>query len=124
MRLLVVDDELKILALLKARFGGRGHEVVTTTRGDEAIRFIQEQPPFQLILLDLSLKGELGGREVLREAKQRDPATPVVIITGWVEAEPEECLRLGASGFLKKPIQLHDLDQVLQQVLGGEATSG
>ncbi len=122
MKLLIVEDEPKIRALLSSYFEGHGHEVFTTESGEEAITLIQQHEP-ALILLDLSLKGKLTGRDVLREAMQRVPASKVVVVTGLVEASEEEFKQLGASGLLRKPIELDTLSQLLRQVGGEQSPS-
>ena len=48
----------------------------------------------------------------------------MIVVTGLVEAQPEEFLALGASGVLKKPIQLEELDQLVRQVSGEQPSSG
>lgn len=121
MKLLIVEDEPKIRALLSSYFEGHGHEVLTTENGEEALALIQQHQP-ALILLDLSLKGKLTGRDVLREAMQRVPESKVVVVTGLVEASEDEFKKLGASGLLRKPIELESLSQLMQQ-LSGEGPS-
>lgn len=117
MKLLIVEDEPKIRALLSSYFQGHGHEVLTTESGEEALTLLQQHQP-TLVLLDLSLKGKLGGREVLKETPQHAPASKVVVVTGLVEASEEEFLKLGASGLLRKPIELEALSQILRQFGG------
>ena len=119
MKLLIVEDEAKIRALLSSYFEGHGHEVLTTESGEEALTLLQQHQP-DLVLPDLSLKGKLTGKDVLKEAPQRAPAAKVVIVTGLVEASEEEFRKLGAAGLLRKPIELDALKQLLRQ-FGGEA---
>lgn len=122
MKLLIVDDEPKLVELLSGHFTHRGHAVRGTGSGEEALGLIQGDPP-ELILLDLSLKGKLTGKDILAQAKRLAPQARVIIVTGLVEAQPEEFLALGASGVLKKPIQLEELDQLVQQVSGEKPPS-
>lgn len=117
MRILVLDDEPKIQGILKGRLELRGHEVCTAVSGEEGLALIRQQQP-QLLLLDLSLKGALSGRDVLAEVKKTSPQVHVVVVTGYVEAESEEFRQLGASGLLKKPLNLEDLDELVQRLDG------
>ena len=114
MRVLIVEDERKIANLLKMHFEIHRHEVSLVPSGEEALDLLSRQQP-DVTLLDLRLEGKLDGRAVLPQAKQRYPTMPVVIMTGLVEAEESEYLQLGASGFLKKPIDLPELDQMIAQ---------
>ncbi len=115
MKILVLDDEPKIQGILKGRLEMDGHEVFTAESGEAGLTIIGQQQP-QLVLLDLSLKGRLSGREVLAEVKKTNPQVHVVVVTGYVEAESEEFQQLGASGLLKKPLNLADLDAIVKQL--------
>ena len=117
MKILVLDDETKIQGILKGRLEMRGHEAFTAVSGEEGLAIVAQQQP-QLVLLDLSLKGKLSGRDVLAEIKKTHPQVQVVIITGYVEAETEEFQQLGAAGLLKKPLNLEDLDAIVQRLDG------
>lgn len=117
MRILIVDDEVKILGLLKAYCETRGHDAVTTPDGEEALKLVVNHKP-ELLLLDLSLKGKLNGKDILPEAKRLLPQIKVIVLSGLIEAQEEELSRLGASAFLRKPIQLDELDRLVQQVAG------
>ena len=115
MKILVLDDEIKIQGILKGRLEMDGHEVFTAESGEAGLTIVNEQQP-HLLLLDLSLKGKLSGREVLAEVKKTSPQVHVVVVTGYVEAESEEFQQLGASGLLKKPLNLADLDAIVKQL--------
>jgi len=115
MKILVLDDETKIQGILKGRLEMDGHEVFTAESGEAGLALINEHHP-RLLLLDLSLKGKLSGRDVLAEVKKTRPQVHVVVVTGYVEAESEEFQQLGASGLLKKPLNLADLDAIVKQL--------
>lgn len=115
MKILVLDDEVKIQGIFKSRLELRGHEVFTAESGEVGLAIISQQKP-QLVLLDLSLKGKLSGREVLAEVRKTNPQVHVIVVTGFVEAELEEFQQLGAVGLLKKPIDLADLDSIVQRL--------
>ncbi len=115
MKILVLDDEPKIQGILKGRLEMDGHEVFTAESGEGGLALIGQHQP-QLVLLDLSLKGKLSGREVLAEVKKTSPQVHVVVVTGYVEAESEEFQQLGAAGLLKKPLNLADLDAIVQRL--------
>jgi len=115
MKILVLDDETKIQGILKGRLEMDGHEVFTAESGEAGLAIVNEHQP-HLLLLDLSLKGKLSGRDVLAEVKKTSPQVHVVVVTGYVEAESEEFQQLGASGLLKKPLNLADLDTIVKQL--------
>ena len=82
MKILVLDDEPKIQGILKGRLEMDGHEVFTAESGEAGLALISEHQP-HLLLLDLSLKGKLSGRDVLAEVKKTNPQVHVVVVTGW-----------------------------------------
>jgi DNA-binding response OmpR family regulator len=114
MRILVVEDEPKVLELFTAHFQSQGHQVATSDTGEGALEALQRNPP-DLLLADVLLKGKVDGLEVLRQAKQANPGVKVVVITGSDEVSRDDITRLGAA-FLKKPIRLEELDQLIARL--------
>jgi DNA-binding NtrC family response regulator len=121
MKLLIVDDEVKLLELLKGFFALKGDEVFGTGRGEEALNLLQQHQP-DVCLLDLRLKGSLDGEAVLAEAKRLSPNTKVIIITGDDHAPKDTLLQAGATAFLRKPIRFDELTQLVQQLSGSAAS--
>ncbi len=115
MKLLVVEDETKILELLKGHFERPGYEVKGTETGEEALALLKSFQP-DVMLLDLWLKGSTPGMGVLKEASRVAPKTKVVIVTGFDESLAPEAFQLGAVAFLKKPVQLEELQELLARI--------
>jgi two-component system, chemotaxis family, response regulator Rcp1 len=101
-----------------------GNELHVVADGLEALAFLRREGPYaeaprpDLVLLDLDLSRK-NGREVLEEMK-RDPALreiPVVIVTASrVEADACRALRLGAAGFISKPVDFQKFARIVQDV--------
>ena len=81
-RILVVDDELMMLSLLRTILIRLGHEVFMAIDGQEAIAKFQTDRP-QITILDMNLP-DLNGIEVLQQIRGVDPKAPVIILTGAV----------------------------------------
>lgn len=113
---LVVEDEAKIQALLTGYMEALGYRTLTAATGEDALAQLTRAHP-EGMLLDISLKGARSGREVLPEAKRVDPTLVVIVMTGLVEVEAEEFLTLGATAFLRKPVNLPELKVVLARHL-------
>lgn len=120
MTILIVEDEPKVHDLLRPHFEGKGYKVLGTETGEGALELIQRHQP-DVVLLDLSLKGKVNGVGVLKAYRQVSSKTKVIVITGLDEPPKEEVFQLGACAFLKKPIRLEDLEQLLAQL--GEQTA-
>ncbi|HTX02031.1 MAG TPA: response regulator [Alphaproteobacteria bacterium] len=86
--------------------------------GEEAMAFLRESSPPRLVLLDLKMP-KMNGFDLLRElrATLHGFAIPVVVLTSSIEdRDIAECYRLGANGFALKPMDMGDLDHVVEQI--------
>ncbi|MCS7151388.1 MAG: response regulator [Endomicrobia bacterium] len=102
MRIIVIDDDKEILDLLETFFSTLGHQTDVFTNSIEGLRSIAKEV-YDLVLLDIKLP-ERDGIEVLKEIKSVDTNLPVVMITGYKEAEKViEAFRNGAMDCLLKP---------------------
>ncbi len=104
-RILAVDDELDMLALLKMIIEGYSdHQVTVTNNPIEAVDLLAETP-FDLILTDLKMPG-MDGLELLGHAKERDPDALVMVITAYGSLESaEEAMAKGAFDYITKPFR-------------------
>jgi two-component system, OmpR family, alkaline phosphatase synthesis response regulator PhoP len=103
-RILVVDDEPDILALVQYNLSKAQYDVVGVASGEEALAQVRTTPP-GLIVLDLMLPG-VDGLEVCKALKRhaRTAAIPIVILTArGEEADIVAGLELGADDYLTKP---------------------
>ena len=117
-KILVIENDLSFLDLLRVHLSGAGHEVVTAEDAALGLRAIIENAP-DLIILDIFLP-YLSGIEVL-EALRTDPATvsiPVVVLTGTRDDEVfAKARKLGAAEYLTKPVQREKLLDTIEAVL-------
>ena len=118
-RILVVEDEQDIAALIKHTLERSGDAFVETVyRGDEALRAITEQPP-DLVILDLNLP-VLSGSEVCRILRQRPETAriPIIMLTAKTsETDRVAGLDLGADDYVTKPFSLRELGARVRAVL-------
>ncbi len=106
-KVLIVDDD-EIVRLSHQRSLMTCCNVEAAWNGDGALRAM-EQKPFDVVLLDLKMPG-MDGISVLRTIKQRWPEAEVVVVTGYPTVETaKEAVKLGAQGYLAKPVGPVDL---------------
>ncbi len=108
MRLLLVEDDAKLSARLKADLEAHGYAVDLADNGVDA-QFMGEQIPYDAIVLDLGLP-QRPGLEVLRHWRERANATPVLILTArdaWYEKV--EGFEAGADDYVAKPFYTEEL---------------
>ena len=117
-RLLIIEDDLSMLDLLRVHLSAVGHVVRTAADAADGIRAILAEPP-ELILSDIAMP-YLDGMELLH-ALRSDPLTrriPVVFLTGRTDDDTlVKARQLGADDFLTKPIQVEDLLSSIDRVL-------
>lgn len=113
-RILVVDDEAEIVALLTEKLLKHGYAVSSAADGEEALAKVASDNP-DIILLDLMLP-KLNGFQVLKEVRARfkDKWRPIIIVSGKTElASVKESYSLEADHYLTKPC---DLDKILRGI--------
>ncbi len=94
-----------------------GYELVLASSGADAVRLIQDQSPFDLIITDLQL-GAVSGMEVLEAAKQSMPDVPVLIITGYGTVKSAvEAMQKGAYDYISKPVDNEELKIIISRAL-------
>ncbi len=101
---LVVDDEVVVLTVLREILRRGGYRVTTAASAEEAIELMRQRR-FDLVLTDKNLPGA-SGLEVLRVARTLDPPPAVVMITGYSSYDSAvEALDIGAQDYIEKPIR-------------------
>jgi CheY-like chemotaxis protein len=118
LRILVVDDEVDTLGLIKLTLQTAGYEVQTAPGGQEALRLIREHP-FDVIILDIMMP-DISGFDVMRQLNTTPtPAPPVIFLTARSGEEDKEIgLSLGVTHYLLKPITRGSLLDAIHQALG------
>jgi len=112
-RLLIVDDEEGPRQSLNMIFSGV-YDVTVAGSGEEAVAFSREQA-FHVIITDIRMRG-LSGIDVLREVKQIDPHTEVIVLTAYETLETaRQSISLGASEYLKKPFDIDYIQKVVER---------
>jgi DNA-binding response OmpR family regulator len=108
MRILVIDDEPRILGFLARGLTAEGYAVDVADNGVEAVRAARRQR-YDLVLLDLLLPG-VDGLSVLQALEYLDPAPPVVIVSARSDLPTKlRGFGLGAADYVSKPFALDEL---------------
>jgi PAS domain S-box-containing protein len=121
-RILVMDDEDMILAVAERMLARLGYHVISCRHGEAAVRLWKEAMrtgrEFDALILDITVRGGMGGLDTLAELKRLDPGCRAIASSGYSDAAAiQEHLAAGFSGVLTKPYTLQKLEEVLQQVL-------
>jgi len=114
-KILVVDDELKIVQLVRAYLQQAGFSVLTASNGKDALTLWKVEQP-ALVVLDLMLP-DIDGFDVAREIRQRSN-TPIIMLTARVEdADRIAGLEIGADDYVVKPFNPRELVARVRAVL-------
>ena len=113
-RVLLVDDEKDYVKAMAERMEMRDVSSRVALSGDEALRMVEDEAP-DVMVLDLRMPG-LDGMEVLRRVKSTYPQIEVIIMTGHgSKSDEDEARRLGAFDYLRKPVDINDLMEIIRQ---------
>jgi len=117
-RILVVEDNLKNLKLLRDVLQHFGYRVFEAMTGEDGVRIAREITP-DLILMDLQLPG-IDGAEALRRirAEAGTRSVPVVAVTAFaMSGDRQHALDVGFTGYVEKPISVRRLPQQVHDFL-------
>lgn len=107
--ILVAEDVIENFLLLKAMLTHYGLRVLHASNGKEAVRFCEEHPEIDLILMDLQMP-ELNGLEASRIIKSSHPDLPIIAVSGYsVGGERDLALEYGCSDLIAKPFSIREL---------------
>jgi PAS domain S-box-containing protein len=127
-RALVMDDEPAVLEVMAQMLKSLGWTVTTSSEGGEAVERYRAAmtggTPFDVAVLDLTIRGGLGGVETVARLAAEDPDVRAVAASGYTDdpvlANPQ---LYGFRGVLRKPFRLEDMDAVISGVARRSAPS-
>jgi CheY-like chemotaxis protein len=115
-KVLVIDDEAIVRVSCQRVLEPEGYEVKVTSRGDEALRLMEEEK-YDIVLTDLKMP-DMDGLEVLKEIKRRWPDIQVIIITGYgTISTAVQAIKLGAYDYIEKPFTPEDILNVVKRAM-------
>jgi signal transduction histidine kinase/DNA-binding response OmpR family regulator len=111
-KILVVDNEPRMVDSLKTLLSMEGYDVVGENDSNEVVSII-DNSEFDLVIADIKMPG-LNGIELLRRVRRKDPHMGVILITGYASLETaKDAIDEGAFGYLTKPLELDELKIVV-----------
>ena len=122
-RVLVMDDESGIRMLVRRMLESAGYEVTETEEGNEALdkyaESLRSGSPFDVVIMDLTIPGGMGGEDLIRELKAIDPKVRAIVSSGYC-GDPimTNFHEYGFSGVAAKPYKAKNLLSVVSEVNG------
>ena len=127
-RVLVMDDEEMIRDLVGRILGSLGYEVEFSQDGAEAIEIYKKamasEEPFDAVVLDLTVRGGMGGKAAIRKLVEIDPNVKGIVSSGYCD-DPvmTDFTKYGFSGVVSKPYTMNELGETLNKILEQSKTT-
>jgi two-component system, cell cycle sensor histidine kinase and response regulator CckA len=124
-RVLLLEDELLIRRLAVSHLRALGCDVVETAEGGETLRSyelaMQEGRPFDLVIMDLSIPGGMGGLQTMELLLQIDPSALAIVSSGYSD-DPvmQRHMDYGFQARLPKPYRPEELKKLVEELLSGK----
>jgi two-component system response regulator PilR (NtrC family) len=116
-QILIVDDNPHMSNLLSDILDFFDYKAIGARDGEEALKTLTEKS-FDMVITDLRMP-RMDGMNLLRALKERFPALPVVVITGFgTDSSRTDALAAQADGFLAKPFKVEEIKELLRKHLG------
>ncbi len=112
--ILVIEDEEKMVYLLRKTLLRHGYKVLVALDGEQAINLYQRhKQDIGMVLLDIGLP-KTGGWGVIVKLKEQNPNVKLIVTSGYIEPELKSKMqRAGVEGFIEKPYSPDDVVQML-----------
>jgi CheY-like chemotaxis protein len=123
-RILVMDDEEIVRGVLFEMLSQIGYEVGFARDGSEAIDlYIKAKDgdkPFDVIIMDLTIAGGMGGKEAIKKLLEIDPDVRAIVSSGYSnDPVMSDYMKYGFIGVVNKPYKTEELSTTVHQVLNG-----
>jgi len=117
-----MDDEEDVRELFQLNLERLGCQTIPASNGDETIALYQQAledgKPIDAIILDLSIPGSLGGKEVAAKIRALNPNAKIIVASGHSEGpEMTHYQDYGFQGALEKTFNREEMERVLERVL-------
>ncbi len=122
LRILVVDDEENLLAMIPRMLEPGGHEAIVVADGAAAVEVYSKRwQEIDLVMLDMMMPG-MTGRETFLALKAINPAAKILLSSGYsLDGAAREVMKDGAKGFIQKPFLISELETAVAQAVAQAA---
>jgi CheY-like chemotaxis protein len=121
-KILVMDDEELIRDVVSSMLEYLGYEVELSSNGQEAMdkyrNAVQADKRFDAVIMDLTIPGGKGGKEIIKDLLELDPNARAIVSSGYSnDPVMSNYAEYGFKGVVKKPFKIEDLGATIEQVL-------
>ena len=119
-RILLIEDQDEVRRIMKKSLEVAGFEMICVSSGDEALAVFTDENPFDLVITDVVMPGQLQGPEVARLIKSKKPNQRIIFISGYTSESDGSWIALENEVKLRKPVKRDELIRVSEGMLSGE----
>jgi len=121
-KILVMDDEVSVRNVVQDMLTFLGYQVIHATEGKEAVALYEQAmavgETFEVVLLDLTIAGGMGGRQTVENLRVIDPLVKAIVSSGYSnDPVMADYQKYGFSGIVTKPYKVEELSDVINQVI-------
>ena len=120
-RVLLMDDDTMVLDVASRMLGHLGFDTMTAKDGEEAVELYSQAfeigQPFDVVILDLTIKGGMGGEETVKKLQEIDPNVTALVSSGYTN-DPiiSNFKEFGFKGIVVKPYNINELQEKLGKI--------
>ena len=113
LRVLLVDDDILVSMGAADMLLDLGHSVTEAQSGPHALKLLESDAPFDIVVTDYAMPG-MNGFELAQRVKQQNPKLPIILATGYAELPADRSIEFG---HLSKPYTSKDLAAALEKAV-------
>ncbi len=121
-KILVMDDQEDFLQVAEEMLTTLGYHAASARNGEEAVEIyveaLKKGCPFDLVIMDLTVPGGMGGKGTIKELLKKDPEVKAIVSSGYSKDSIMANFQdYGFKGAIKKPFSIHELSQVVYETI-------
>ncbi|MDD2601127.1 MAG: sigma-54 dependent transcriptional regulator [Kiritimatiellae bacterium] len=114
-KILIVDDEARILMLLQSLLRANHYEALTAKNGEDALLLLKEDPSIDIVITDLRMS-PMDGMTLFHDIKKLYPSKPVILLTAYASVETAiDAMKNGAVDYITKPFKVDEMISTLKR---------
>jgi len=114
-KILIVDDEARILMLLQSLLRANKYEVLTAKSGEDALNLLRNDDSFDIVITDLRMS-PMDGMALSHEIQKIHPSIPIILLTAYASVETAiEAMKSGAFDYMTKPFKVDEMIATLKR---------
>ena len=118
--IIIIEDSAYTRTKMRTVLEAEGHEIVEASNGTQGLQIVFTRNP-DCVILDLIMP-EIDGIKLLKAIRDKDSKIPVLVVTADIqESVRQQCMDMGATAFLSKPVKEEELRSTVRKIIQGRS---